>query len=407
MAYIKNVKFKNIRGFLNLNIDFGTENFGTRMRTLIIGRNGTCKSTLLRCIAIGLCDPEEGNGLIAEPIGRLIGDRANEATITIEIYSDMTSSESHTIKTVLKSKNGKEIVANQIIDRLPLEGTPFFVCGYGAGRSIGATEGFREYRIIDSVYTLFRYDTGLTNSELTLRRLRDFVGTKKYEKTIMGIKRVLNLSPNDQIELPKGGGVTFSGTSIGKNIPLEGLADGYKETFFWLMDLYAWAMRANNLTSSGGIEGILLIDELEQHLHPSMQSDMLPRISNLFPGLQIIATTHSPLPVLGSSPMEVVALKRKRKYVYNEDNIPDFSGSSAEDILVDDRLFDTAVYSPETSKKLRKYHRLAKIPKQQRSSAQKQELRLMARELKSHQLSELRESPLVEELREFRKKFDL
>ena len=115
------------------------------------------------------------------------------------------------------------------------------------------------------------------------------------DKVEAGIKRVLGLIPEDEIHLPKGGGVEVSGPTVGKRVRLEGWADGYRLTLAWLLDLYGWAMRADRVQPNGGIEGILLIDEIEQHLHPSMQTRILPRLGKILPDLQIIATTHSPL----------------------------------------------------------------------------------------------------------------
>ena len=47
------------------------------------------------------------------------------------------------------------------------------------------------------------------------------------------------------------------------------------------------------------IKGIVVIDEIELHLHPSMQADVLPKLIKLFPKVQFIITTHSPLFLLG------------------------------------------------------------------------------------------------------------
>ena len=47
------------------------------------------------------------------------------------------------------------------------------------------------------------------------------------------------------------------------------------------------------------IRGIVVIDEIEMHLHPSMQAELLPRLINLFPQVQFIITSHSPLFLLG------------------------------------------------------------------------------------------------------------
>jgi hypothetical protein len=275
-----------------------------------------------------------------------------------------------------------------------------FVCAYGAGRFGIGTDTGRGYRLRDSVATLFDYRQTLIDSELTLRRLYDFLGTRLFDSTLRGIKRVLGLTAEDEIHLAKGGGVEVSGPTVGRRVRLEGWADGYRLTFAWLLDLYGWAMRAERITPKGGIDGILLIDEIEQHLHPSMQTGILPRLSEILPDLQIIATTHSPLVALGASPEELVSLRREQDgSVIAEPSVPDFSTYSAEDMLIDERLFDTEAYGPETTEKLARYRDLVKIPPPRRDQEQTQELRALATELRARQVPEARESAAAEELR--------
>ena len=123
--------------------------------------------------------------------------------------------------------------------------------------------------------------------------------------------------------------------------------------------------------------------------------------------MQIFATTHSPLVALGASPEEIVTLKRKLKYVHSEDVVPDFTGYSAEDMLVDDRLFDTGVYSQETNQKLKQYQKLVRKNKNMRTPKDVENLKALANELRAKQIPEVLESPFEKEWREFQKKYDL
>lgn len=97
--------------------------------------------------------------------------------------------------------------------------------------------------------------------------------------------------------------------------------------------------------SFGEIRGILLIDELEQHLHPSLQRTALDRLSKLLPNMQIIATTHSPFVVQDASRSEIIVLKRHKKEVGCLYPAPDTTGYSIQDVIVDARIFDTLPYS--------------------------------------------------------------
>ena len=86
------------------------------------------------------------------------------------------------------------------------------------------------------------------------------------------------------------------------NIPLnlQQLSDGYRTMLALVMDLARRMALANDgvpLAEGKTIlhaPGIVLIDEIELHLHPSWQQTVLPRLMDIFPNVQFIVTTHSP-----------------------------------------------------------------------------------------------------------------
>ncbi len=55
----------------------------------------------------------------------------------------------------------------------------------------------------------------------------------------------------------------------------------------------------NNSIRLENVEGIVVVDEIDTHLHSKHQSDVLPKLIALFPKIQFIVTSHSPLFVLG------------------------------------------------------------------------------------------------------------
>ena len=114
-----------------------------------------------------------------------------------------------------------------------------------------------------------------------------------------------------------------------------------------------------------------------------MQAEILPRLSDLFPKMQIFATTHSPLVALDAKPEELVVLRREGNHVIAEKHVPDFSGFSAEDMLSDPRLFDTEVYGSEAQEKLSQYRELVSIPQDVRSPEQRERLRSLAASISS------------------------
>lgn len=394
--YVSQIRLKNIRRFKDLTLEFYERSSSPRtprMSTLVIGKNATCKSTLLRSVVIGLIDRAEGNALLAEEAVDLVGDKKKPARITIQVSSG--GQEVVEIVTNLECRDGHD----EVVEQTPPSFESPFLCAYGVSRS---NSGPREskYRVANSTYTLFKYDSYLIEPELALRRLKDYLKTKLYERTMRGLKHAAGLGPADEIAVNRGGGVVIRNKQ--GEIPLNAWADGHRVPFNLVLDVYAWAMQADAVQQNGSIKGILLIDELGQNLHPSLQIDVLKRFQQLFREIQLIATSHSPIVALGTQPAELVALRAKRKYVTEIQNLPDYSAASAEDILVDERLFDTPAYSPYRQKLIALDDSLRRIPRSRRSAAQKAELARLARELRADVGATPGEDAVVAELRRIR-----
>ncbi len=326
--YIKRIRLEHIRSFKQVSIDLSNSR-SPRLLSVIIGRNGTCKSTLLRCIAMALCHKSDSAVLLAEFGGRLVSEGETNALIHL-ILADGSGKEIGEVRLTIENKNGRDILKDYHTT-MPYEN--IFVCGYGPNRGNTGRSMIREYRALDSVSTLFDYQKSLVDIELMLRRLEDNIGTKRYKRAQKGIKRVLGLTDDHSIRYIKGGGVVISGPGIGENIPWEGWADGYRMTYNWLIDLYSWAMYAKTITETGGIRGVLLVDEIDLNLHPSLQSRLLTQLQQVLPEMQIFSTTHSPLIALGAGAPNVIALHRHNEFVQVQD-VPPLDGFSADDALL-------------------------------------------------------------------------
>ena len=254
------------------------------------------------------------------------------------------------------------------------------VVAFGAGRSNEGAELSRiRYRIVDSAFMLFNYEGTFVQPELTLRRLEDFVGSQRYSVITGRIREALGLRTDNVLEFQRGGGVLVSGPDPEDPIPLHSWADGYRVTLNWILDIYAWAMRFEGaIDSDGNVEGILLIDEIEQHLHPSMQRHIVQDLKRLFPKLQVFASSHSPLVVQGVEAQEIVSLYRENGEVKSS-NLRDYTGFSVEDILTATELFSTPPYSVQVEILRRRYAEL--IGKTRLSGDEQEELNTLAREL--------------------------
>jgi hypothetical protein len=97
----------------------------------------------------------------------------------------------------------------------------------------------------------------------------------------------------------------------GLSIPMEGMSQGTASLLGWLGVL---VRRLLQVRGGGGdpLErpALVLIDELDAHMHPAWQQVVVARLAERFPNIQFIATTHSPLVVAGLTADQVTRFRR-------------------------------------------------------------------------------------------------
>lgn len=87
---------------------------------------------------------------------------------------------------------------------------------------------------------------------------------------------------------------SFHILSHGKKFKFTELSDGYAAILDIVVDLILKMQSKNSLTRAYKKKGIVLIDEVETHLHLEMQKMIMPILTKVFPNIQFIVTTHSP-----------------------------------------------------------------------------------------------------------------
>ncbi len=145
------------------------------------------------------------------------------------------------------------------------------------------------------------------------------------------------------------------------------LSDGYAAIINIVMELIL-RMEAHN-SKNYNLGGIVLIDEIETHLHVELQKKVLPFLIDFFPHIQFIVSTHSPF-IISSVQNAVVCDLESR-------NVIEDLSTYSYDALVES-YFSTDKYSDEMKLKLEKYEELMKC--ENLSEDEKFELR----ELKSY-----------------------
>ncbi len=181
-----------------------------------------------------------------------------------------------------------------------------------------------------------------------------------------------------------GMGIGTTDDILGDPLYAGALSSGTQGTLLWI---WALALRMAHLYDwQDGWEekpAILLIDEIENHLHPTWQRRVIPALLEHFPNLQIFATTHSPFVVAGLKAGQVHLLNRDENGVVTATtNTEDIIGWTADEILrtmmgVDDPTDDTTAAAANELRQLRKEPSKATAEEEEQRQQRIQELRQM------------------------------
>ena len=127
----------------------------------------------------------------------------------------------------------------------------------------------------------------------------------KYEKTrevlialMPGISSIEVNPETDKVEYFE---TAANNGTLNNVTPFNQLASGYRSVIAMIGDMIIRLFKTQpDIDNPADLEGIVLIDELDVHLHPSWQKKLPGLLSSAFPKVQFIASTHSPIPFLGA-----------------------------------------------------------------------------------------------------------
>jgi hypothetical protein len=95
------------------------------------------------------------------------------------------------------------------------------------------------------------------------------------------------------------------------HVPATWLSQGYQSLIAWLADLVGQILlEAGEPVEAAEMEGTVLVDEIDLHLHPTWQVRLIPALKHVFPRLQFIATTHSPMVLPALAAEEIILLSQ-------------------------------------------------------------------------------------------------
>jgi len=329
--YIQKIILKNIRGFKNLEFDLTRPGGNHAGWTVFTGDNGSGKSSLLKAIAVGLIGKDAARAL-QPSFHRWIReeDGVTEGSIELEIVPEQDTDSFQEKGRVnytpflahINLKNsGKETLLdvtgtkNKKAERglWSPDSTGWFSCGYGPFRRVfGASPEATRLMVghtTERFVTMFQEAASLYEVDQWLRHLNHKSLEGKAEETEQ-LKMLLDIMSDDlmpnQITVDR---VDSDGLWLrdrnGLKLAWSEMSDGYRSALALLTDILRHLISTYGL--NGLIErdqknravitksGVVLIDEIDAHLHPEWQRDIGFWLKRHFPNIQFLVTTHSPL----------------------------------------------------------------------------------------------------------------
>ena len=326
--YIKSIALKEIRGFKDLKFDLSRPSGEYAGWTVFTGDNGAGKSSLLKAIAVGLTGKETARALqpnFQRWVREGASDGSIELTIVPEKGVDEFSGGGKTAykafpATVILHSSGKDtqvdVVESQKTARRGLWASGslgWFSCGYGPFRRVfGASSDAMRLMVgatTERFVTMFQEAASLAEVDQWLRnlnhkKLENKPAESAHLELLIEILRD-ELMPNQiTVDRVDSDGLWLKDRN-GLQLAWNDMSDGYRSALALLADIL------RHLINAYGIEGlaerdpdgkwqivkggVVMIDEIDAHLHPEWQREIGFWLKKHFPKIQFLVTTHSPI----------------------------------------------------------------------------------------------------------------
>lgn len=316
---LERLVIQQVRCFEHLDLELNVPAGSGEGWTILVGVNGVGKSTVLQSIVLAALDVRPVTGLVPAPwrLFRSDATRDGRGTLRIELSGEVSTR-------FVYPDEGRYLDSGSVLSRTPL------LLALAARRRIARPGELYEAdnRVLERVRGLFETDHPLLTQDpfaafATKGERRAFAKTVRDVVTHKLEDGARMFPLVDVVELRGQGGVTKNeqllegrrfvlryGADYSVGVSVEELSDGYQAMLAVILEILAHAaIELGEVPDPARLEAIVLIDEIEAHLHPQWQRTVVPLLRSVFPGCQFVATTHSPLVVGSALPGEVHVLE--------------------------------------------------------------------------------------------------
>lgn len=316
------ILIENFKGIDRLRLDLASDSraaYEAPPSAMLLGENATCKSSLLQAVTLALMSKRNRARLRLKP-----------SDFLPRVPHGWVPDYQKSPRVVLGFSGGEIRTLEYDIERDEFRTTEegsFTVLAYGARRFFQRRDQGR--RPAPTNKTLFDPLALLGDPSLWLEQAEEHT----FNAVARAMRSILSLRDDEDIVRLPDQRVMVS--AHGRQTPIEQMSDGYRVVFAMATDIMRHMVEVwGNLEIA---RGIVLIDEIETHLHPRWKRQVMSALRDAMPRVQFIATTHDPLCLRGMRNGEVYVLYRDEDArVALVEDLPDISTLRAEQILTSD-----------------------------------------------------------------------
>ncbi|HYC92759.1 MAG TPA: AAA family ATPase [Thermoanaerobaculia bacterium] len=345
-GFLKRIVLTNFRSIRSLSLNItpsqGEEQAGWLM---LLGENAAGKSSILQAVALALAGDEGLEGFEQESFDAMIRNGTSAATVIVETSADPPRIE-------LQFQRGKRPHFVHGGD-----GYPGLVLGYGATRIAddkakvsGSTSARRILNLFDPRVRLTPAEAWLLELSKSSKAFNDAAKSLKSLLRITNVRTPLTVR-NRRIRIDHGNGPVL----------VEQLSAGYHAMLGLGIDIMQAAPA--QMTDKRYASGIVILDEIDAHLHPRWKMNVVGLLRDAFPMIQFIVSTHEPLCLRGTKRKEVVLMRtNEKRAVEAVTDLPPHETMRVDQLLTSPLFGLHTTLDPEVEKEFRDYYALLAKP---------------------------------------------
>jgi hypothetical protein len=359
---IERVEIRNFRIIQDLSLQVSTGQGARAPWLMLLGENGTGKSSVLQAVTLTLVGDKYRARLPLNPVN-VLRYGADEGSVRVFLTGAADPIE------LLFRRDATHFESNRPEPQVLL-------LAYGATRllpraGVLPAEG-AEYARVDNLFNPF---VPLKNATDWLLGLSE----ESFQYTARALKDLLSLEDQDRLVRHEGPPPRMEVQTMGTAVPLEQLSDGYQSVLALATDVMA--VMLDRWKSMDVAEGIVLLDEIGAHLHPRWKMHIVRSLRQVFPRVQFVVSTHNPLCLRGLLEGEVVVMRRgPDDQVSALTDLPPVEGLRVDQLLTSEHFGLDSTVDPEIDEMFEEYYRL--LAARERSQAQEERLEQLKARLK-------------------------